>query len=269
MAFGLCFANPRYRATATIAIAIILQSRPALAQSAPATDDSTAPDVVVETPPRQAPLAMPTPAPAHRSVWVHIDSPEPVDLGYRASEHDEFAPLCTSPCDTAVPLAGTYRILPVTTGDVWGPQFHTGSLRPSDDFSLHGDTPKRIIAVHPATHAAFAGGVALLIGGGAAFGLGFLWLLAAGLGDSPDPPTTDTAWPVVIAITGGVALVGGLALVIRNHRSGVKVTGNPETPANAPRFFGAASPTRTESPTRANAALAPAVTTFPLFRFAF
>jgi hypothetical protein len=266
MGLVLRFANPRYRRAATVAIALVLQSRAAFAQSASPTDDSTAaPDVIVETPAQPAPL----PAPARRSVWVHVDSPEPVDLGYRASDHDEFAPICTSPCDSDVPSAGTYRILPVATGDTWGPQSQTGSLRPSAEFSLRGDAPRQTIAVRPATQPGLTGGIALLIGGGAAVGLSSLWLLAAGFNDSPDATPSDTTWALVAAIAGAAAIVGGLALVILHHRSGVKVTGDPPTPPGKPQLFGAPSPMRTESLARANTALAPAAAAFPLFRVAF
>jgi hypothetical protein len=266
MGLVLRFANSRHRATATVAIALVLQSRAAFAQSASPTDDSTAaPDVIVETPPQPGPV----PAPARRSVWVHIDSPEPVDLGYRASDHDEFAPICTSPCDTDVPSAGTYRILAATTGDTWGPQSQTGSLRPSADFSLRGNAPRQSIAVRPATQPGFTAGIALLIGGGAAAGLGFLWLLAAGLNDGPDATTSDTTWPIVAAIAGGVTVVGGLVLVIVHHRSGVQVTADPPTPPGNRQFFGVPSPIRTEGSPRTNAAFAPAAATFPLFRVAF
>ena len=269
MVFALRFPSPRCRATATVATALVLQSSAALAQSVPPTDDSTtAPDVIVETSPSPASSPTAVRVPASRSVWVHVDSPEPVDLGYRASKQDEFAPICTAPCDIAVPAAGDYRILPATVGDTWGPQSSTGSLRPSAEFSLHGDAPKQIIAVRPATPTGFAGGLALLIGGGAAAVLSSLWLLAQVFSDSPDD-SSDPTWPVVAAVAGGVAVVGGLVLVLRHVRTGVKVTGDPPTPADKPQFFGAVSPMRTESPRHENAALAPAATTFPLFRVTF
>ncbi len=202
-------------------------------------------------------------------MWVHVDSPEPVDLGYRASDHGEFAPICTSPCDTDVPSAGTYRILPVTRGDIWGPQSHEGSLRPSAEFPLRHDAPRQIIAVRPATQPGLTGGIALLIGGGAAAALGFFWLLAAEFNDIPDATTSDTDLALVAAIAGGVAVIGGLVLVIVHRRSGVQVTADPPMPSGRPQFFGAPSPMRTEGSSHANVASAPAAATFPLFQVAF
>src|SRR5258708_7690729 len=45
------------------------------------------------------------------SVFVHVDSPDPVELQLGTGEKRmPFYTICVSPCDTSVPAAGQYRV---------------------------------------------------------------------------------------------------------------------------------------------------------------
>ncbi len=60
-------------------------------------------------------MARPQSAPSDwvppHSVFVHVDSPDPVELqGESGEKRNPFYTICVSPCDTVVPAVGQYRV---------------------------------------------------------------------------------------------------------------------------------------------------------------
>src|SRR5579864_5553242 len=151
----------RLSALATILCLCLVRPALALAQEAPQTDAA--------------------PAPLRRAVFVHVDSPRPVNLQLRASDKRRrpFYSICTSPCDTYVPADGAYRI----GGDGATDEGSDGNLRsfdvqPSRLFSLPSGAVREVITVEPSSQLAFVAGIALTVIGGVAIGLAGLAALA-------------------------------------------------------------------------------------------
>jgi hypothetical protein len=157
-------------------VGVLLSASLALPPVRAAADDRMAPaattspasepeDVVVEPapPPVQAPDAKPLRAP--HSVFVHIDSSRPVDLGRKGNADDDtFQSVCTSPCDTYVPEVGDYRIIAPTED---GPAFASTEVRPSRQFAFRADHPRETLQVTVASQSGFRGGALILaVGGG-------------------------------------------------------------------------------------------------------
>jgi hypothetical protein len=131
---------------------------------------------------------------ATRAVFVHLDSPDPVDLQRETGlRYEPFSTVCTSPCDTLVPADGKYRI-------------SSDSARPSHFFTFSAGAQRDDIRVRPASRGGFTGGIVLLSTGAAAFGLGAFWLLAQGLGESNGSQDGGDGRPIALGV-----LLGGLA----------------------------------------------------------
>jgi hypothetical protein len=145
-------------------------------------------------------------------VFVHVDSPEAVDLQRRGDSHEQFETICTSPCDTPIPADGTYRI----SGD---------AVRSSRHFVFGDDLRPRTIHVQPSSSTAFVGGILLSSAGLVALNVAALWVIATAFGDGPGPADNGgNGARIGIACTAGagvVALVAGLVLTLSNKRSDV------------------------------------------------
>lgn len=156
---------------------------------------------------------------ATRAVFVHLDSSEPVDLQRETGlRYEPFSTVCTSPCDTLVPADGKYRV-------------SSDSIRPSRAFSFATDARRDDVRVRPASRGAFTAGILLLSTGAAAAGLGTLWLLAQGLGDSDGSQDDGGGRPIALGVVlGGLAaVVGGTVLTALNAKTKVSHTPGPGT----------------------------------------
>ncbi len=197
---------------------------------------------------------------ATRAVYVHVDSPEPVDLQRETGErYQPFETVCTSPCDTLVPADGRYRI-------------SSDSVRASRPFAFPLEAKREDMQVRPASRGGFTGGILLLSTGGAAFGLGVLWLFAQGLADSPDPQDNAQAWHAVsigLVLGGLAAITGGIIFTARNAKtkvSSVEATVPPPVKPDESRDHIVVLPSR--SATAMEKALPP-VTAIPVFAIRF
>ncbi len=266
MSLGLAFRDSRSAIASALAAVLVLHSGSAFAQSTPPRARSEAhsaepPDVMVETAPAPAPpSASATALSEARTVRVHIDSPDPVDLGYRAERRGEPAYVCTSPCDITVRAAGRYRIQP------------SGDVRASGEFTFVGDAPEQTVTVHPATRSGLIGGIVLSATGLASIGVGLLWLMADALSDAEGFGPHDDTVPAVLAIAGAAAVAVGTVLIVHHARTGVNVNSGASTPEESSSSSrrvetGPHVEPHVESGPRFEAGLRPAV--FPLLRIAF
>lgn len=87
---------------------------------------------------------------AGETVVVHIDTPKPVQLEMLVGR--DWQVVCESPCDSALPLSGAYRISGVRTSGKF-----VLTARPGD---------RVVLSVNPASSGAFVGGIVLLSVGG-------------------------------------------------------------------------------------------------------
>src|SRR4029077_17858812 len=138
------------------------------------------------------------------SVFVHVDSPEPVELqGDTGEKRPPFFTICVSPCDTVVPADGKYRV----SGDL---------VRPSRRFVLPEGAVHDTIVVRPASSLAFGGGIILTAVGVAAVALGALGFVFSAFSDSPDGSDNQAGRNVAIGLMlgGGAVAGGGVALMV-------------------------------------------------------
>ncbi len=171
-----------------------------------------------------------SPAPDERrgathTVFVHLDSPEPVDLQRGTGQrYDPFATVCASPCDTLVPGDGIYRI-------------SSDSVRSSHDFSFPIDAQREDVRVNPASRGGFTAGILLLSGGVASIAIGGLWLIGQGLGDGAGAQDDGQgARPIFLGLVlGGLAaVVGGTVLAVLNAKTTVSRTETSTPPPVQP-----------------------------------
>jgi hypothetical protein len=150
------------------------------------------------------------------SVFVHVDSPDPVELqGETGEKRSPFYTICESPCDTVVHAAGRYRV----SGD---------GTRASRSFVLPEGADHDTIVVRPASSLAFGAGIVLTVVGAAAAALGALGLVYSAFAENPDGSTNQAGRNAAIGImVGGVAGVGGgVALIVLNASTKVSQTGH-------------------------------------------
>ena len=158
-------------------------------------------------------------APPH-SVFVHVDTPEPVELqGETDEKRRPFSTICVSPCDTVVPAVGQYRI----SGD---------GIRPSRRFVLPEGAIHDTMVVSPKSSLAFGAGIVLTVVGAAALGLGALGLIFSRFDDSPDGSNDQTGRNVAIGLMlgGGAVAGGGAALIVLNASTKVFQTSDRPGP---------------------------------------
>jgi hypothetical protein len=158
--------------------------------------------------------AQATPFQVPGSVFVHIESPEPVDLERATGDrHDPFYVACTSPCDEWVPATGKYRIA-------------GGGTRASRRFELLANAGRETLVVSPASKAAFVIGIVAMVVGAAAAGIGALGLLSTAFSDDPNGSSGDGPRNLALGvIAGGLATeAGGIILLVLNAGSRVDQT---------------------------------------------
>ena len=151
-----------------------------------------------------------------RSVFVHVDSPDPVELqGATGEKRRPFYTICVSPCDTVVPALGQYRL----SGDL---------TRPSRRFALPEGADQDTIVVRPASSLAFGAGIVLTVVGAAAVALGVLGLFFSAFAENPDGSNDQTGRNAAIGLMvgGGAVVGGGAALIVLNSSTKVSQTGN-------------------------------------------
>ncbi len=61
-------------------------------------------------PPSRPPMYVPVPPPAPHTVFVHVDAARPVMVQLLSPYDTRWHDVCLSPCDTELPLEGTYRV---------------------------------------------------------------------------------------------------------------------------------------------------------------
>jgi hypothetical protein len=148
------------------------------------------------------------------SVLVHIESPEPVDLERETGDRrDPFYVACTSPCDEWVPATGKYRIAGSGT-------------RASRRFALLANAGRETVVVSPASSAAFGIGIAAIVVGALAAGIGALSLLSASFADDPNGSSGNGPPYLALGLTAGglAAEACGIVLVVLNAGSRVNQT---------------------------------------------
>jgi hypothetical protein len=191
-------------------------------------------------------------------VYVHVESPEPVDLQRATGDrHVPFETVCTSPCDTQVPTDGRYRI----SGD---------AVRSTRTFTFASGVQREDMVVKPASSTGFSAGIALVSAGGISITIGMFSLLVAGLADGPSQG--DGGHPVAVGLMLGglLAVAGGIVFIVGNARTTVShtVTTAPPAPAKPPE-----NPERIILlPTRSGIALEkalPVPMSVPIFAFDF
>jgi len=171
-------------------------------------------------------VAEPSPG---RGVVVHLDSPQSVDLERATGDkRNPFYVVCTSPCDEALPADGEYRI----SGD---------SVRFSRRFVLPDGASRDVIAVRPASSAAFQIGIALISLGGLSLGIGLLVTVANGLADDPDGGSSNgQSVGLAVAAGGLAAAIGGIVVAVVNRKTQVRQTGETTGEVMPPPVLSAA-----------------------------
>jgi hypothetical protein len=169
-----------------------------------------------------------TPSQIPGRVLVHVESPKPVDLERETGDRrDPFYVACTSPCDEWVPTTGTYRI-------------GGGGTRASRRFELLASARRDTVVVSPASSTAFGVGIAAIVVGAAALGIGSLGLLSASLSDDPNGSSGNGPRDLALGVIAGglVAEAGGIVLLVLNASSRVHQTTavSPSTKSSAVVF---------------------------------
>ena len=203
-------------------------------------------------------LAQSPPAPLQvpGRVLVHIESPAPVDLERGTGDFsDPFYVICTSPCDTWVPATDGYRIAGRGT-------------RASRRFELLANAGRETLVVSQSSSIAFGIGIAAIVLGAVATGIGALGWLSDGFSDDPNGSSGNVV-PLDLALglmAGGlVAEAGGIVLVVLNAGSRVH-----QTTAFGPSAKSSSGPFPSDAVHRGAPILGhPSATSWPLLRLAF
>jgi hypothetical protein len=197
----------------------------------------------------------PAPSQVPGSVLVHIESPEPVDLERETGDRrDPFYVACMSPCDEWVPATGKYRIAGSGT-------------RASRRFELLAKGGRETVVVSPASSAAFGIGIAAMVVGAVAAGIGALALLSASFADDPNGPSGSGPPYLALGVTAGglVAEAGGIVLIVLNAASRVDQTTALGPSANSSSGLFPSDATHRGAPILAY----PPAASWPLLRLAF
>jgi hypothetical protein len=208
--------------------------------------------------------AQPPPAALRASMgsvgWVHIEDSDEARLEH-ASPGQGWIGVCASPCDTAVPTDGIYRIV--------GPNLETS--RPFALGARGGEY--ETLHVHGGSHRAVTGGILLVALGlplslSVAFSMVGVSRLNGGGALTPVERTIEQGG----LLAGGIAAVAGMALILTNLSTGVSQSVMPAPPTSAgPPYGSGISSLWKDAPKDARAAgpaLPPAVGT-PVFTVRF
>jgi hypothetical protein len=180
----------------------------------------TTPGASAATPAPAAAADKGTLSPAQSLVWVHIEGSDDAQLEQDTSGQDDWAVVCSAPCDKQLSTGYWYRI-------------SGGGIRASKQFALQGTPGQReTLTVSPASKGWFIVGVVAVPVGAivAYFGLifGLVGSAASWATESTANGTQTTQAPAGLAATGwtmfalgAVAAVGGLVLTIANWKTGV------------------------------------------------
>jgi hypothetical protein len=217
--------------------------------------------------------------PPSNEAFVHIDSPEPVDLGRRTEREGEFTVVCTSPCDRALPLSGAYRIQAPRAALIADGDRPPGTPL-SDDFALFpgkpAETPRETIAFAPSSHSRSAVGFGLVIVGAPTWVAGvFAGIVnfghGLGEGDRVDQtgPLIAIAVGVVMTVTGIALLVSRDSQVTIDGRSPPRAIDPPMSPPEVTNIRPPSQRTAEDTGPRAEAVRGPAAITVPLFQMSF
>jgi hypothetical protein len=182
------------------------------------------------TPPAAAPgTPAPTPTPppaAAQMVWVHVDGADNAKIEQdRTGDGQTWEPICTAPCDKALPNAYSYRV----TGE---------GIRDSAPFTLSGAANSReTVNVNEGSKGGFVLGIVSTAVGGGVLVIGlFVVLIAAasrsidstdGVSTSGDTGAETVGW--IMSAAGTAGLVGGIVLIVSNARTRVSQDSGPAT----------------------------------------
>jgi hypothetical protein len=181
-----------------------------------------------------------------RAVWVHVNADRLVMLQHLAPFDTRWTEACLSPCDTMIPLDGTYRV--VAPGIVW-----------SREVELEAAPGERVVLdVHPRTLAQHRTAERLVIASYIVGAVG-LGLEIGALGVNSDAAQTG------LIVGGAGAAAAALALVITSFVMGGPTGLSQSSSAPASAMAPGRSP---EGPRERDVKL-PVATTVPLFRAAF
>ena len=204
-------------------------------------------DATSAGPPSASPPPKPAAAPAPASVlsasqsmvWVHLEGSEGASLEQDTTGNDDWAIVCTEPCDRQVSTAYWYRI-------------GGGGIKASSQFALHGQPgAHETLTVSGASKGWFIAGVAAVPVGGLVAYIGLLvgvfGSLASSVSNSslgPSGASTSnngqtvssgvaaTGWTMLAV--GGIAMVAGAVVAIANWKSGVSQDVSGEKAAQLP-----------------------------------
>ncbi len=158
------------------------------------------------------------------TAWVHVESDRPVRIERRSGERSrDWDSVCTSPCDTELPLDAEYRI----AGE---------GVRNSAPFQLSARAGERVeLAVNTASKGGFVGGIVLTSLGPVTSLIGAVVLVAVNQSEQiaaeqasfgGTPSTTTTQNNAGAKTVGVVLIIGGIAMTIGGI---LMLTGNAHT----------------------------------------
>jgi hypothetical protein len=207
---------------------------------------------------------------------VHIDSPEPVELGRRTERDGEFSVVCTSPCDKSFSLRGTYRIQSARGGL----ESDRSGTRLSDDFSLSPKptaAPRETIAIEPASRTDSALGLGLVVLGSPTLGVGMVTGLVNFTHGFNDGDSVDQTGPLIAISAGIVMIVAGVILMVETRLSKVTIDGRPppaaidppESPAEGTNVGLPLRHVAEDTSARTETIRVPAAVSVPLLRMSF
>ena len=183
-------------------------SRPAAAAPPPVAEASGPVVIVGATPPAATPNL--------GAATVHIESDSVVEL--QASNDGEWKTVCISPCDRAIALGGTYRVV----GE---------GMKSSGPFRLHAGPGQHLdLEVTPRSGGLFALGIVGTVVGGLALAVGLLVIMVGALENTSFGLTggatnsggsgTEAAGLGIVGV-GVLGVVGGIVLIATNTKTRV------------------------------------------------
>jgi hypothetical protein len=174
-------------------------------------------------------------APSKSLVWVHIEGSDDATLEQDTTGNDDWAAVCTAPCDRQVSTAYWYRIA-------------GGGIKASSQFTLRGPIgAHETLTVSPASKGWFIAGIVAVPVGGLVAYVGLIVGLAGSLGQAASQSNGSNGstgntqasnvsggvaavgWTMLAV--GGIAAIGGLVLAISNWKTSVQQDAGAQTAA--------------------------------------